>query len=194
MRTYQGLYDEFAAALQFPSYFGENAAAFDECIGDLDEWLLTSVGYVILIVEPEQVLAETSDDGLGFLVESLADAREKLEPAVEGQGDWNRGPLGFHVVLHTAKEKAHEVERRWRAAQDVVDEVTVDVPGARFTPLVCRGEPVRVSRRYPPWPARDLGPGAPTGTPSARCRGRPCPGLGGRPTPTRPGPGRLGVR
>jgi len=38
MKDYQGLYNEFGAALQFPYYFGENWNAFDECIKDLS-WL-----------------------------------------------------------------------------------------------------------------------------------------------------------
>lgn len=38
MRTVHGLFDEMAAALQFPYYFEENWAAFDECLADMD-WL-----------------------------------------------------------------------------------------------------------------------------------------------------------
>src|SRR5262249_52404434 len=37
-RTVRAFFDEVSAALQFPYYFGENWAAFDECITDLD-WL-----------------------------------------------------------------------------------------------------------------------------------------------------------
>ena len=38
MRTVGRLFDEMAAALQFPHYFGENWPAFDECLADID-WL-----------------------------------------------------------------------------------------------------------------------------------------------------------
>ncbi|QIS02446.1 hypothetical protein F5X71_09020 [Nocardia brasiliensis] len=39
MRTTTELFAEFAAAFQFPWYFGQNWAAFDECMTDLDDWL-----------------------------------------------------------------------------------------------------------------------------------------------------------
>ena len=38
IRTVGRLFDEMAAALQFPYYFGENWPAFDECLADID-WL-----------------------------------------------------------------------------------------------------------------------------------------------------------
>ena len=46
-RSTQALFDEFAAALQFPYYFGENWNAFDECLADL-EWL-PGEAYVVLL-------------------------------------------------------------------------------------------------------------------------------------------------
>src|SRR5437879_2485828 len=54
MSTPAGLFDEFAAALQFPYYFGENWNAFDECINDL-EWLRSSA-YLLIIVNADQLL------------------------------------------------------------------------------------------------------------------------------------------
>src|SRR6266852_9437625 len=60
MTTVSALFDEFAAALQFPSYFGENWDAFDECLTDLD-WL-PAEGYVLLITNSTHLLeAEPSD-------------------------------------------------------------------------------------------------------------------------------------
>src|SRR6266478_2963181 len=53
-RTRQGLFDEFAAALQFPCYFGENWDAFDECLSDL-EWLPAD-GYLLLVTQSAHLL------------------------------------------------------------------------------------------------------------------------------------------
>jgi hypothetical protein len=56
MTSPAALFDEFAAALQFPCYFGNNWNAFDECIADLD-WL-PGDAYIITIVDARQVLRD----------------------------------------------------------------------------------------------------------------------------------------
>ena len=72
MRTTPALYDEFAAALQFPYYFGENGAAFDDCLTDL-AWL-PAEAYTILISDsvllpeaepPERLAALDTRPGTG---------------------------------------------------------------------------------------------------------------------------------
>lgn len=49
MHTTMGVFDEFAAAFQFPYYFGENKDAFDECLRDLDDFVGEAAGYVAVI-------------------------------------------------------------------------------------------------------------------------------------------------
>jgi len=71
MRTVSGLFDEIAAACQFPYYFGENWAAFAECLGDLD-WM-NSKRFVLVITEFEEILANEADD-MGALGRSLKSA------------------------------------------------------------------------------------------------------------------------
>lgn len=118
MRTRHGLYDEFAAALQFPWYFGENADAFDECIADLDGWLPTRLGYVVVVTEPELVLDGAQPDDLAWLVGSLTDARRALGRSTRTKdgGAGHRGPLGFQVVLSARDDTAPAAAQRWRAA------------------------------------------------------------------------------
>ena len=62
METVGELFDEFAAAFQFPYYFGENWAAFDECIADL-EWIESDI-YITVITTASKLLANESLDQL----------------------------------------------------------------------------------------------------------------------------------
>lgn len=50
------LFSEWAAALQFPYYFGHNWSAFDECINDL-EWMRTE-RLIIFVSRADVVLAD----------------------------------------------------------------------------------------------------------------------------------------
>jgi hypothetical protein len=115
MRHYQPLYDEFAAALQFPWYFGENANAFDECISDLS-WLPRGGGYVIVITHPNDVLIDTDDDGLGWLVRLLSRAAATWATPIERGEWWDRPAVPFHIVLQCGAEDSVLVHQRWTAA------------------------------------------------------------------------------
>jgi hypothetical protein len=115
MLGYQGLFDEFSAALQFPWYFGENGNAFDECLADLS-WLPPQSGYVFVVVDPGEVLSETDDDGLAWLIGSLARANAEWATPVESSEWWDRPAVPFHVVLQCAAGDAVKVRERWSAA------------------------------------------------------------------------------
>ncbi|MFI6870031.1 barstar family protein [Nocardia sp. NPDC050406] len=72
MRTVAALYDEFAAALQFGYYFGENADAFDDCMRDLDDTLGAAEQYVLLVYDAAQLLADEPRQRAWF-AEAMAD-------------------------------------------------------------------------------------------------------------------------
>jgi hypothetical protein len=74
MGSVSALFSEFAAALQFPCYFGKNWNAFDECVADL-EWL-PGDGYVVLIVDGSNVLDAASEDREVFFRIMASVARE----------------------------------------------------------------------------------------------------------------------
>lgn len=113
MPTYQGLFDEFAAALQFPWYFGENGNAFDDCITDLS-WLPPGKGYVLAITDGASVLKDTEDSGLSWLISSLDRAALVWsEPCAEVQ-PWDRPATPFHVVLHDEDRPRESPIRMWR--------------------------------------------------------------------------------
>lgn len=115
MRVLTGCFDEFAAALQFPLYFGENKDAFDECISDL-EMLTPDAGFVIVITDPDQVLVEAGAE-LGWLVSSLQNAAEVWAAPIASGEWWDRPPVPFHVVLAGVGTSLALAEARWTAAR-----------------------------------------------------------------------------
>ncbi|MCL2535993.1 MAG: barstar family protein [Nocardiaceae bacterium] len=56
MPTVPALFDEFAAALQFPYYFGRNKDAFDECFGEIGETVGDAP--VVLVLDADVLLTE----------------------------------------------------------------------------------------------------------------------------------------
>lgn len=115
MRTIQTLFDEFAAALQFPLYFGENLDAFDECIADL-ECLPFGTGYVVLVTEPDEVLVDAGEEVLGWLVDSLQHAASVWASPVELGEWWDRPGVPFHVVLAGPSASIKRAIVRWSSA------------------------------------------------------------------------------
>ncbi|WP_194817494.1 barstar family protein [Nocardia sp. XZ_19_385] len=88
MRTTAGVFDEFAAAFQFPYYFGENKDAFDECLRDLGEFLGDAAGYVAVVRDSSELLAEQPRERAWF-TEAIADCADY----------WARRGISFRVVL-----------------------------------------------------------------------------------------------
>jgi hypothetical protein len=114
MKTEDALYDECAAALQFPAYFGENWDALDECLSDI-EWLPITVGISLIIHDPLEVLADC-DGGLEVFTRILNTAAQTYaEPIALGEW-WDRPAVPFHVVLHATAEDVAAVTQRWIAA------------------------------------------------------------------------------
>lgn len=115
MREYQGLFDEFAAALQFPWYFGENGNAFHDCMTDL-AWLPTQSGYTIVFRDAADVLIGARDDGLEWLISNLSQVcAEWAKSVIEGEW-WDRPAVPFHVVLHCDLGEVAKVQKRWSKA------------------------------------------------------------------------------
>ena len=114
MRSRGGLFDEFAAAFQYPLHFGENMDAFDECIAEL-EGVSAGEGFVVVIVEPEQVLVEDAAAVFNWLTQSLAAAAEKWALPVALGEWWDRDAVPFHIVLACDSEHSDAVANRWSA-------------------------------------------------------------------------------
>jgi hypothetical protein len=114
--------DEFAAALQFPQYFGENWAAFDECLSDM-EWLLPAAGIAIVMYDAVEVLADSPDE-LGVLVSVLDKASNAYAQPVTGGHAWDRPAVPFRLILQAGSGEVELANHRWSRA------------GAHITPYV----------------------------------------------------------
>jgi hypothetical protein len=120
MRTVQGLFDEIAAALQFPYYFGENWAAFSECLADMD-WLPMTVGIVILAYDAVEVLADAAETELAPLIRSIEAARRTYSKPIESGEWWDRAAVPFHLALHSTHVKdSGALRARWQEAGAVI--------------------------------------------------------------------------
>ena len=64
-RSKSGLLGEFSRVLDFPSYFGKNWDAFEDCLTDL-QWL-PAPGYLFIVTEAEQILPDHEEDYQTFL-------------------------------------------------------------------------------------------------------------------------------
>lgn len=122
MRTVDGLFNEIAAALQFPYYFGENWAAFDECLADMD-WLPMDVGIVIVILDSGAVLADEGGAELEVLARAIVHAAQAYADLIESGEWWDRPAVPFHVVLQADPAEVAAIRARWTAAGggDVLD-------------------------------------------------------------------------
>ncbi|MQA02027.1 MAG: hypothetical protein GEV07_04655 [Streptosporangiales bacterium] len=123
MRVMQGVYDEFAAALQFPDYFGENWAAFDECLTDLD-WLGYDVpGYVVIVRHTSQLLADEDQQAFDELLGLLDEAGEEWAQPVQDGEWWDRPGRPFHVVLQESAEAGEAILTRLRMSGTPLGEI-----------------------------------------------------------------------
>jgi RNAse (barnase) inhibitor barstar len=96
-------YDELAAALQFPDYFGQNWDAVNDCLCDLD-WVVADA-IVLVFIDGEKPLATAGDDAGRTLAKLLVVAAEH----------WNHGSeRSFHVVVHARPTEVDTVLRRWK--------------------------------------------------------------------------------
>ncbi|MGW5386855.1 barstar family protein [Nocardia sp. NPDC003963] len=88
MRTVAALFDEFAAALQFPYYFRPNKDSFDECLLSIDDSLGDAEGYVLAVRDADQLLADEPAERAWFasVIRECADF-------------WPSRDVAFRVVL-----------------------------------------------------------------------------------------------
>jgi RNAse (barnase) inhibitor barstar len=77
-RTAKGLFDEMAAALQFPAYFGGNWNALRDVLSDLS-WL-PAEAYLLVVEDADDLLADEVDEVLAAGLGVLATSAESAAP------------------------------------------------------------------------------------------------------------------
>jgi len=108
-RTTPDLFDEIAAALQFPYYFGENWDALDECLADL-VWLVGDA-YILFFTDAHRLLDRESAEKLEFLFGILENsARKWAQTEKDVLGSASRP---FHVVFQCAPDDESELLTRF---------------------------------------------------------------------------------
>jgi len=111
--TIKGFFQEWAAALQFPYYFGENWGAFDECINDL-EWL-PAKSYVIFVTHIDCVLPDSKED-FRIFTEILKDSASEWRNSVEVTAQSGRIITPFHIIFHSEPENENNARNRLKEA------------------------------------------------------------------------------
>ena len=119
MRSWPALFDEVAAALQFPHFFQDNLAGLNDCMRDLS-WL-PGLRYLLVISDAAELLREVAPEDLSVFLFLLHDvARGWARPAA-AQGRAGTGERPFHVILHEHGPRIATLETRVLQAGVLVD-------------------------------------------------------------------------
>jgi hypothetical protein len=110
MRNMSRLFDEIAAAFQFPYYFGENWAALEDCMSDLS-WLYAEF-YLICITSSEDLLCEEDEVVFGHFVRSLVSIANGWAGANPNLALLGRVATPFRVLFQVLPGKEEEMRKK----------------------------------------------------------------------------------
>jgi hypothetical protein len=112
-QTIDELFNEVSAALQFPYYFGENWAAFNECIYDLD-WV-PGESYILMFGDANLLLQHESPADFRVLMSILTEARENW--MADRQSLSNVGPTPtYSYIFQVADQELASFSERVKEA------------------------------------------------------------------------------
>lgn len=114
-KSLSSLFDEWAAAMQFPIYFGENIHAFVDCLRDLPR--TDPADHIIIIINSSELLEDDS--------QCLSDFYEIITNIPK---DWQRifpehSTMQFKMVLHESSEKVEILKNTLQYLNVTYDEV-----------------------------------------------------------------------
>jgi RNAse (barnase) inhibitor barstar len=113
------LFSNLASLFEFPSYFGRNWDALDECITDL-EWM-PGRGYILLLKNADQLLSEDARESYATFIGIMKKAGE--EWSIPQVGEWSRQATPFHVLLAVSDSKRN-MRTDW-----ALPEISLENPG-----------------------------------------------------------------
>jgi RNAse (barnase) inhibitor barstar len=116
------MHREFGAALQFPWYYGENWAALDECINDLD-WIRAEV-YILVVTDAQEILAKESREQFCSLINLLGEAAREWNSPPD---DECRQPVPFHIILQCTETDKEEVIANLQAASASFEQIDISM-------------------------------------------------------------------
>jgi RNAse (barnase) inhibitor barstar len=120
-KSLDDFFNEIAASLQFPYYFGENWAAFEECITDL-EWLEGDA--YLLLINDAHVLLQDSEEDFRLLLRSLERANEQwLTPNTYIPRQ--RPPTPFHVLFQCTAGNSVSFSQRVTSAHIQLEQLKI---------------------------------------------------------------------
>lgn len=115
----------WAAAFQFPWYFGYNVDAFAECARDLS-WLKGSF-YLIVITNANLLLRNVTDESFGTLIKVLEviamDWQESDNISEDMDPFWYKQATPFRVVFNVNPDDTDELLRRFAAIRYTFPEI-----------------------------------------------------------------------
>ncbi|MBF6240216.1 barstar family protein [Nocardia otitidiscaviarum] len=100
------VFEQYYREFEFPTYFGGNWPAFEECLTTLEN--LPARGYLTLIHNAERVLAQDRRD-LSTFLRVLGDAGRYWSNALGLGREWGDGPVPFNTIFLSQNYTAAEL-------------------------------------------------------------------------------------
>jgi len=101
MENWQGIMDEFGAALQFRAgfqYVGQNTHALEDCLTLLNDWL-PGDAYILEILSGHMLLAQEENSDLAVLLRLLNSVGQQWATPIVDNPPNDRPAVPFHVVI-----------------------------------------------------------------------------------------------
>jgi RNAse (barnase) inhibitor barstar len=100
-----GFFDEAAAALQLPFYFGENWDAFHDCLGDLSGMEATAL---LIVVTDATSFLEHPHDAFGAFEETITEVASRWAKPSKA-----RDAKSIHVIYHGEPKADKRMQARF---------------------------------------------------------------------------------